>query len=53
MLNTDKTNENYFDDDVRSQYQSTQVIVVLFILHVDSSMSRVVCLEGAPPDFHT
>ena len=63
MLKTDKTNENYFDDNVQSQYQptlictgtqrrGTRVIVVLFILHsVASSMSRVVCLEGATPDF--
>ena len=64
MLNTNKTNDNYFDDDVQSQYQSTKagtligrqrrgtrVIVVLFILHLASSMSRVVCLEGATDDF--
>ena len=36
-----------------TQRRATRVIVVLFILHVASSMSRVVCLECATPDFHT
>ena len=36
-----------------TQRGGTRVIVVLFILHVASSMSRVVCLEGATPDFQT
>ena len=68
MLKQIKQNENYLDDDVQSQYQSTRgsmlictqrrgtrviVIVVLFILLVASSMHRVVCLEGVSPDFQS
>ena len=36
-----------------TQWRGTRVIVVLFILHVAFSMFRVVCLEGATPDFQT